>query len=118
MQVQAPNASDGYTKIPLPETLSDAAIRDRSSTQSRADSESTDNAWPVGTSDLLLRTDVQEGNDTTIFNPPDPRVIKALPHRGTRMAPGGPAWSAGDRRLLGGFDARFHSTSACVPAAT
>lgn len=29
-------------------------------------------------------------------------------------APGGQAWLAGDRRRLGGFDARFHSANPCA----
>lgn len=108
-QVPSPSASDGYTNIALPETLSDKSIRDRSS----ADSSTSENEWRAeGSSDLLQGQRDAPASNNILYTPPDPRVIKYLPHRGTRQAPGGPAWSAGDRRALGGFDARFHSTSA------
>eukprot|EP00892_Ulva_mutabilis_P011078 jgi/Ulvmu1/8342/UM042_0048.1 len=94
VEVPMLNARDGYvTSFLPPDSLSDDAVRQRAN--SAADGTIAPPApAPAPT-----------------WGPLVPEMNKAPP-RPSRKGPGGPAWAPGDRRQLGGFDARFHSTSA------
>lgn len=97
MQVPTHKVRDGYVNSFLPpDSLSDDAVRERAA--SAAASAAAPRAPTL---------------DPT-WGPLVPEMNKAPP-RPSRKGPGGPAWAPGDRRQLGGFDARFHSTAACGP---
>lgn len=93
VQVPIRNVQDGYmNSFRPPESLSDDAVRKRAAAAGMASPAPVEPTW----------------------GPLVPEMNQA-PRRPSRKGPGGPAWSPGDRRQLGGFDARFHSTSACAP---
>lgn len=93
VQIPIRNVQDGYmNSFRPPDSLSDDAVRKRAADAAIASPASVEPTW----------------------GPLVPEMNQA-PMRPSRKGPGGPAWTPGDRRQLGGFDARFHSTSACAP---